>query len=197
MKVVFRCCFCTLITYFCASAVFAIEASEYQYDLMTNGFGIVTNDDLAYDAQDWLISSFNSQGSNSIHWQCVPVENAKATFYTWVLENGRFSRKRERLCASEIQVHEHGQLQRFVIHHAQPMASCHQFVKKWRRLVGGQKMVCLNADFGMLQNKGKKSEYRLWSLEKYKTRLGCDSYFYGVCNTRGCAKGQCEPVVKN
>jgi hypothetical protein len=170
---------------------------QYANDLMTDGFGIVTEDDLAYDFENRLVSRFDPKSDNSIHWQCVPVENAKATFYTWVLENGRFSRKRERLCASEIQVHEHGHLQRFVIHHAQAMTSCHRFLKKWRRLVRGQKIVCLNADFGMLQNMGQKTEYRLWNLEKYKTQLGCDSYFYGVCNTRGCAKDQCEPVVKN
>jgi hypothetical protein len=157
---------------------------------------IVTDDDLAYDFNDRSIWPFDPKKDNSIHWQCIPVKNARATFRSWILENGHFSNKRERLCASEIQVRDRGQLQKFAIMHAQSMNSCHEFSKSFDKLVMGQKIICLNADMGVEEFNDHGEHYRLWGLEKYKTRLGCDSYFYGKCATRGCAKGKCEAVSK-
>jgi hypothetical protein len=197
VKLIFQLYFCLLIHFFVITGFANAETTSYPHDLMTDGFGIITEDDLAYDAQDRLISPFNPKTSNSIHWQCVLIKNTKASFSSWVLENGgRFSKRRERLCAPEIQVRDHNGVQLFVIQHAQQMSYCHQFVKKWNRLTLGQKIVCLNGDFGERQQ-GLTGERRLWNLEKYKTRLGCESYFYGACNTRGCSEKKCESVVKN
>ena len=170
------------------------EYAKYPFGLLTSGYGIVTEDDLAYDATYREISSYDpNEPLGSLHWQCFPINEVKATYDSWLGADGMgASNKIYSMCSPEIQVRHAGELQLYVDRRAHQVDSCLDFINKWKRVTENQETVCLNGDGGGYHKDDKDGKYKLWTWKKFKTKKGCHSYFYGYCNTKGCAKGRCH-----
>lgn len=172
----------------------AIEklSAKHPYNLLTPGYGIVTEDDLAYDNHRREIGPYNPKTSLSeLYWQCLPTENIKAGFNAWVGNDGMGRHDAiETMCALDITVHANNEVQTFTDRRAHQIDFCLDFAKKWKQLTKDQKIVCLNGEGGSYHDEGKNAgRSKLWTWDKFKTKKGCYSFFAGDCDTSGCDRG--------
>lgn len=165
---------------------------KYRYGLLTPGYNIVTEDDLAWDAFNRNIEPYDPTTSLSeLYWQCFPKEQITAKFNSWRGHNGMGAwNKVSMLCTLEIAVQNNRELQIFADHRGHPVEFCQKFMTQWKRVTKKQKIVCLNGEGGQYQTEAKVGKYKLWTWEKFKTKIGCYSYFASECDTKGCAEGR-------
>lgn len=166
------------------------KSKKYSYGLITPGYGIVTEDDLAYDDSHREIHPYNpNEYSTSLHWQCFPVKDVTPKYKTWRGNNGMGAWDViVTLCDLEIIVHHEKELQIYGDRRAHPVDYCQEFITEWRKLTKDQDIVCLNGDGGNYSEDKVNGKYKYWTWEKFKTKTGCFSYFSGQCNTSGCSK---------
>lgn len=187
--------FILLIFLAVSNVAFAPEKStRYPYGLLTSGYGIVTEDDLAYDAQNRASTPYDpTKDFNSLHWQCFPVSAIKQISRSWLgMDGAENSDNIYKMCAIEIEIQFNGERQFYVDRRGHRIAYCKEFSQSWNQLISGEDIVCLNGDGGEYQKDKDGSRYKLWTWEKVKTRKGCDSYFAGECKTEGCTNRNCS-----
>lgn len=173
------------------------KSTKYPYGLITSGYGIITEDDLAYDSLRRKILPYNPHDStdlDSLHWQCFPVKDVSPKYTTW-RDNDPMGAWDVivTLCDLEIIVRHEKELQIYGDRRAHLVDYCQEFVTEWRKLTKDQDIVCLNGDGGNYLEDKVNGKYKLWTWEKFKTNKGCYSYFYGTCDTGGCSKRKCSP----
>ena len=163
--------------------------------LITPGYGIVTEDDLAYDTLRREIRPYNPRNPTaSLYWQCLPVKDVKPR-YTTSRDSDPMGSSHIiiTMCSLEVIVRHQGELQIYGDRRGHPVDYCQDFVKEWRKLIKGEDIVCLNGEGGYYLNPEEPEKYKYWTWEKFKTSKGCFSYFAGQCNTAGCSNGKCAP----
>lgn len=169
---------------------------HYPNRLITPDFGIVTADDLAYDAQMRDAQPYDADKDIlARYWQCVPVKDVAPMYRTWRGQDGMgFWDTVVTMCDLEIHIQQPGSFQVYGDRRAHPNKYCRNFDQNWRRLTEEADIVCLNGDDP--SNDRDKSHfqgenYRSWTWNKFKTRKGCFAYF-GDCDVVGCAEGKCQ-----
>lgn len=167
-------------------------SERYPNRLIGPDFGIVTADDLAYDATQRTAVPYDPNKEwLTTYWQCLPVVDALIEYRAWLNDDplGRRSHDK-RVCEVEIQFVHAGQWQIYSGRRAYPLEYCHEFIHAWERLTENEKVVCLNGDWGNYEQDVQHGKYKGWTWNKFKTHKGCYSYF-GDCNVKGCAQGKC------
>lgn len=169
--------------------IFFQKSTNTKYGLITHGYGIVTDDDLAYDRFHRIIVPYNpDKHTGSLYWQCFPKKNVTVKYSTW-RDNDPMGAWNIIiiLCTPEIIVQHNNELQIYGDRRAHPFDYCRDFVREWKKLTKNENIVCLNGDGGNYsETEGQK--YKYWTWEKFKTRKGCNSYFDGQCETLGYSK---------
>lgn len=167
-------------------------AERYPDRLITSDYGIVTVDDLAYDATQRYPSPFRpTKHLLARYWQCVPCKDVKPETPTWRGEDGMGPAGVViTMCELEISVQGPRGTEVYGDRRAHPNSFCKQFLRNWKRLTKSEKIICLNGDDPIPEKDETGRPYLLWTWNKFKTRKGCYSYF-GDCNTKGCAAGRC------
>lgn len=170
----------------------AKSPSKYPYGLLTLGYNIVIEDDLAYDAHERIMGPDDPETALSgLYWQCFPMEKVRTKFDSWNGPDGMGPwNKNYNMCTLEISVRDQKSVQIYVDHRGHRIDFCREFIREWKRLTRKQKIVCLNGEGGGYETDKKLGKYKLWTWEKFKTLDGCYSYFADECNTDGCAKGK-------
>jgi hypothetical protein len=192
------------LTLFAASISFANSNTIHNfsfknpYNLLTPGYDIVTEDDLAYDNHRRTIGPYDPVASLSqLYWQCFSPSEVKAGFEAWVGPDGMGAHDAvHTMCTIEISVRSNGELQIFTDRRAHQIGFCLDFVKEWKWLTKDQKIVCLDGEGGAFFDENKQlGRHKLWTWDKFKTKKGCYSFFAYDCNTSGCdqGKGLCRP----
>jgi hypothetical protein len=165
--------------------------SKHPYGLLTRSYGIVTEDDLAYDETRQLINRYDPNSDlDSLHWQCYPLKKVHAGYKQWrdtVLSPDDYPD----VCALQIWIDDKKDPQLYTDHRGRRLEDCVDFIKEWHEVTDGEKNVCLNGEGGSFYTDEKGKTYKLWTWVKSKTKHGCHSFFYGECNTKGCAEGKC------
>ncbi|OGQ15792.1 MAG: hypothetical protein A3B70_04365 [Deltaproteobacteria bacterium RIFCSPHIGHO2_02_FULL_40_11] len=166
-----------------------VFSTDHFNGLIPPGYGIVTDDDLAYDAARRIIPPYepNNEFSGALYWQCVPKRDVVPKYTTWRGNDpmGAWD-KIITLCAFEISIHREGEVHRYISRRALPVETCRLFMNEWKTVTLDQDIVCLNGEGGSYSK--SKEKYRYWTWEKFKTKKGCFSYFHGYCNTSGYSK---------
>lgn len=175
-----------------------LEASaRHPYSLLTPGYGVVTEDDLAYDNHFRRIGPYNPDTSlGEVYWQCFPAADVRVGFEAWVGHDGVESASdNSTMCIIDITVQSHGERQSYTDRRAHQIQFCLDFTDAWKRLTKNQKFACLNGEGGRwYKPDDKEDRYKLWTWEKFKTKKGCYAYFDVDCDTKGCdaGKGACR-----
>lgn len=166
---------------------------KYPYGLLTSSYGIVTEDDLAYDALRREIKPYDPTDKiGPLRWQCFATNEIEAKYKSWRGSDGMDAwNKMFTMCTFEITVRHRGELHHYSDHRAHKVGYCRDFIRAWKWITKGQKFVCLNGDGGSYDQNSKDEKYISWTWEKFKTKKGCYSYFADECNTKGCFKGRC------
>lgn len=170
-----------------------LAETRYPHVLLTPDYGIVTEDDLAYDYEQQVVRPYDPNADlNSLHWQCFPVKSALARYRQWRATDSIEGREVvETVCSIEIKVSHGGEVQEYIDRRGHDLGYCRDFLRQWNRTTRSEEIVCLNGDGGSYYQDEGDERIKLWTWEKFKTTKGCYSYFYGQCNTKGCAKGKC------
>ena len=166
-----------------------VEGKKYSDRLLTPGYGIVTDDDLAYDAGRRGFKPYDPHGSpGGLYWQCYPIKIVKPKYRYWD-DNDEMDKKGkpDKLCDLEIHVKNGSDLQVYGSRRALGASYCDDFKKNWARVTKKQKIICMDGETGFATQDEELGKYRLWTWDKIKSKKGCFSYF-GECNTRGFAK---------
>jgi hypothetical protein len=155
------------------------------YGLLTPGYGIVTEDDLAYDAKRRRIGPYDpTDHVGSLYWQCFPRAEVTAKFDSWRGRDGMGAwNKIYTMCTLEVDVNDTGESQIYTDRRAHRIGVCRDFMHAWKKITKDQRIVCLNGDGGGYEQDGKAGKYKLWTWEKFKTKRGCYAYFSGECLT--------------
>lgn len=153
-----------------------------KYGLITDGYGIVNEDDLADDIKSRRIRPYNpSKWTFSIYWQCVPVSEVTPMYRTWEGEDGMgLADVVVTLCELEIRLKNRGELHIYADRRAHEVSVCKNFMKHWAKFTYKEKIVCLNGELPSYHQNEKKEKYVLWTWNKFKTKKGCYAYFGGV-----------------
>jgi hypothetical protein len=178
------------ITFLCLLACGEVDAisssaqKKYPYVLLGADYGILDENDLGDFSWGETPKPFNPAHFGRNYWQCFPRESIQ-----FMLKDAGFSVEevgwRDNVADLEIQVwisptliHEYSMRARWAV------TDFEKRFNKWRRIVRGEKYVCLAGDYVNREYRvenGIKREVYNWIFEKIKTKKGCDSYLH-VCN---------------
>lgn len=183
-----------LFVFLATSTLFAKNigkfSSKYPYNLLTFDYGIVTNDDLAYDNHGRRIGPYNPENSvSALYWQCFPVDDVEAGFKAWVGSDGmdRYDAIHT-MCTIEISINLNNDPQVFADRRGHQIDFCLDFTNAWKKLTKNQKVVCISGEGGEFYQDADTKRHKLWTWNKFKTKKGCYSFFAGDCNTSGCER---------
>ena len=159
---------------------------KHPYAILTANYGIITKEDLAYDASHVEIGKYDPKTSlSALYWQCFKKGEVTAKFDSWRgPDSGEAWNKIFTMCTIEIDVRHGGELQIYADHRAHQVGYCREFLRDWKKNTWREQYICLNGEGGFFQTSKVDGTYKLWTFEKYKTKKGCDSYFSGACKMR-------------
>lgn len=159
---------------------------EYLYTLLTEDYGILSDNDLA--AYTWGKSprSFDGKWSGSHnYWQCFPRDKISVT-----LEDLGHSSEdvgwKDTLANLTITVYATPNvIHEYSMNDLYLTSIYEKHFNLWHKIMKGEKYVCLAGNFVDIEKKtedGKTKEIYGWIFDKIKTKKGCDSNFMGDCH---------------
>jgi len=194
MRKIVTCFYFWVFIFFSIGLAAASETLRERYPnrLITPDFGIVTADDLAYDAEHRLPSPYDpAKDLLARYWQCIPTHAVKRDYNASMGEDSMGpSGVETMMCDIEITADIPEGRHLYSDRRRHPNSFCQEFDRNWNRLTRGEKIVCFNGEDPSNENDTVFGKYRAWIWDKFKTRKGCYSYF-GDCDVAGCAKGKC------
>ena len=171
---------------FDADAISTAAKQKYPYPLLTDDYGILTDNDIAAFTWGLKPRPFTSDKDSGeyTYWQCFPRE-----FVYMTLEDTGSSSEdfgwRDSIGDLQIRVWVRPDLvHQYEMRAAETVSDFQKRFNHWRRLMKGEKYVCLAGNFSSRYKKiedGRVKEIYAWIFEEMKTKKGCDSYFY-ECN---------------
>ncbi len=181
--------FLSLIEYARADAAHLANLKKhYPYGLIGNDFGLLNEDDMAVNTCDAEPEPFTEKSLGYPYWQCFLVEG---TVFSCDLEDFDESLKTQ-LFGISIVAYGQNETQEYVSRRAIDKASCIEFNKDWKRLVAGEKYVCLSGPYGGHGEDTRGNRDTSWIFDKFKTRKGCSSYAVGGCDLRYRVRQGCK-----
>lgn len=152
--------------------------SNYPYGLLGDDFGVLNEEDLAIDTCIASAAPFSESSTSYPYWQCFEVSQAKIA-----CEGNKYSAsEKTRFTFLVVSGVRKDGLHEYFHDRAMPLESCKEFVRDWKRLLKGQRYVCISGAFTQ-RRQGKVGHWiSQWDFNRFKTKRGCSSYFEGGCS---------------
>ena len=175
-----------IFVYLLPASVMAIEGNThlqelkelFPYALLTDDFGILNKDDLKINQCIAEPSLFSESNSTSYpYWQCLELKNVRM-----VCEGKRYSiEEKSRMTMLVLSGTRNDELNEFISRRPMKLKTCHLYLRDWMRYAKNEKHICISGNFinSEIGKTGQKK--RVWILDRYKTKKGCDAYFRGTC----------------
>ena len=160
---------------------------KYPFTLLTNDYGILNDHDLSfYLPYLYPAPSFpNKDSIYYIYWQCFPRENISITLEDYGYFEDDFRKGEDTVGNIEISAMvKPGVFHHYLIERAWPVKEVQQGFNNWRRLMKGEKYVCLAGMFishSQPVENGIKRDISSWTFDRLKTKKGCVAYFERNC----------------
>ncbi|OGT54872.1 MAG: hypothetical protein A3F43_00470 [Gammaproteobacteria bacterium RIFCSPHIGHO2_12_FULL_42_10] len=175
-----------LFLFFIHTNTWAINATakqKYHYQLLTDDYGILTENDLAKYAAGMKPMPYTDKSSTLNYWQCFPRDHISITLEDMGYSSENFGWK-DTLADIKITAWiKPGVIQEYRMRAMQSASDYENSFRFWRKLMKNQKYVCLAGNIAIAANKigedGITREVHSWTFDKIKTKNGCDSYFDG------------------
>lgn len=181
-----------------AYAVSKIAKQKYPYSLLTDDYGILSENDLGEFAWGLKPKKFTTKEGTTgpyNYWQCFPREYVMVTLSDTGHSSDELGWKKN-VAYLEIDVLTNKDIRsKENIKHTYEMRAnwtitdYQKRFNKWLKLMEGEKYVCLGGHFVDLEKEKRNGAIWItkgWIFEKLKTKKGCDSYF-----------DSCSPTYKN
>ncbi len=166
-----------------ADALNAAARQKYPYELLTDDYEILKEEDLNTYKEGVRPAPFSpKEGFGYIYWQCFPRDHVSIN-----LEEMGYS-------SEDIGWHENysnlkitayskpGVFHDYIMRRPWPVTIYEKRFNLWIKLMKGEQYVCLAGSFikheEVIKN-GAKQQLYLWEFDKIKTKKGSDSYFKG------------------
>ena len=162
----------------------------YPHSLIGNGFGILTEEDLAANTCTATPEPFSQDSTSFPYWQCFKTEHM-----SFLCDSSGVPDPNDGVqglivlrIASNEGNHE------YLARRPWDIESCRRFGKRVAALTSNTSHVCLSGAFHRVEAGEKGSPLYYWDFDKIKTRHGCDSYFVGDCDLKYKIKHGCKTV---
>lgn len=170
-----------------AEEISLVEKQKYPFTLLTNDHGILNDHDLFFYLPYLYPAPFlPKKGSDYIYWQCFPRKNISITLEDYGYFENDFRKGNDTLGNIEINTMvKPGVFHRYLIERAWPVKEVQKGFNNWRRLMNGERYVCLAGIFishSKSVENGIKKDVSSWAFQRIKTKKGCVSYFDRNCD---------------
>ena len=162
--------------------------NEYPYGLLGDDFSILNVEDLASNVCMANPAPFAKTFSAYPYWQCFETQKAKL----FCDGHGYDEDAKDFFTALVVDGTNDSGRQEYVSRRAISFEICKDLEKKWKKLTKNEKYVCISGPFTRVQKQKNNQESLLWTFDKFKTKKGCASYFYGDCNLKYQLKNGCK-----
>lgn len=166
----------------------SLEAKQkYPFPLLTEDYGILNEHDLALYSYIRNINPepFTGKHSGLNYWQCFPRENISITLEDMGYSSEDFDWK-DTVADLEIRgMVKPGVFHEYGMRRAWPVEDFQKQFNSWRRLMKGEKYVCLAGhfvDYSEPSDYGVKRKVYGWILDRLKTKKGCVAYLNSNCD---------------
>ncbi|MFP5492069.1 MAG: hypothetical protein ACLGG0_11255 [Bacteriovoracia bacterium] len=151
---------------------------KYPYNLLTDDYGILIEEDLTKEIVTNKLSLADLQNPELrfYRWQCFPTYQVKYHFHTWKDLSPYGGTDIIGLCDFGIRVRLKNESHFYYDRRARPVEFCVEMAKEWKRLTKNQPYLCLNGERDF-----KEKKETSWTWNKTKTKIGCISLFVGGC----------------
>ncbi len=170
---------------------------KFPYSLIGDDFGILTVDDLAIPTCHVLPEPYTEvhgkDGNSFAYWKCFPATNVQVDCSGGSYDQG----EREILTVMGIIIRDRSEINEYMTRRAVPLSSCKSWQQDWKRLSQNQTHVCFSGSpLGKesVVEGGRPVLSYGWVFERFKTKLGCSSYFVGGCSLLYQIKHGCKVV---
>lgn len=127
-----------------------------------------------------IIFDIKNLGRGATVWECFSVKDVKYSYTTSVdVDPTGDTKEINTMCEFIFLAKKKGVVSIYHDRRTRDIYGCREIDKKWKKITKGQTHVCLNGSFGSIE-KNKK----MWFWERFKTKIGCDSFFEDYCYTR-------------
>ena len=171
------------------SRTWAISANinkEYRYTLLTEDYDILTDNDLAAYTWGMPPRPFDGEESGGYnYWQCFPREHISMTLEDFGYSSEDIEWKDTLSDITLLASNKPGVFHEYTMRHIHPTSFYEKKFHLWRKLMKGEKYVCLAGSYGSIEKRtqdGNTQEIHYWTFDKIKTKKGCDSNFMGDCH---------------
>jgi len=183
-----------IIVFLCGLTSVAYSASlshldelkkESPFGLLTNDYGILNKKDLRLNRCSATPAPFQDPPINFVfaYWQCFEKEKIKMD-----CERGGYDEQsRIWMAMLVIAARRNEGSHEFISRRPMPLRTCRNYQREWNRITKKQAHVCVSGSEPIKETRDGETVWN-WTFGRYKTRLGCDSYFDGDCN----ASVQCD-----
>lgn len=159
---------------------------KYPYGLLTDDYGILTENDLAIYTLNSNSEPFSDKQNSGAYnyWQCFPRDHVSISFEDMGYSSENIGWK-DTLAEMKITVWiKPGVFHEYEMRRTWAVTDSLKDFTHWHHLMKGEKYVCLAGHFVSREHhieKGVKTEVYGWIFDKIKTKKGCASYFEGDC----------------
>ncbi len=151
---------------------------EFPYGLLTNDFGILSNQDLKTNTciAEPKPFSVENRPIPYPYWQCFETKDMKMD-----CERGKYDSDAKTVMSMlVVSGLRDGELHEFISRRPIALKTCRLYQREWRKLMKDEKYGCVSGADGDKEIKDTKTVW-VWIFGRYKTKKGCDSYFDGEC----------------
>jgi hypothetical protein len=149
------------------------------FGLLTNDYGILNEKDLKINSCIAWPAPFQDPPLNFAfsYWQCFEKNHINVECEV----GGYDEHEKSRMAMLVILGKRIEGIHEFISRRPIPLSSCKAFVRDWRKLTRKQAHVCVSGSEPIKETRNGKPVWN-WTFGRYKTKLGCDSYFQGECD---------------
>lgn len=173
----------------CSNQAWSISPAakqKYPYQLLTDDYGILGENDLAAYASRIKSVPFTGKELGRHYWQCFPRDHVAMTLEDWGYSSENFGWK-DTISDLKVTIRtKSGVFHEYTMRSVMPARIYEKNFHHWRNLMNGEKYVCFAGESGTREmkpgNDGVTREIYSWTFDRIKTKKGCDSYFDGDCN---------------
>jgi hypothetical protein len=160
-----------------AQAVSEAVKKKYPNVLITEDYGILTEDDLAscpWDKKQKPVPISDEEGRNTNYWQCFPRNQISLTLKDTGDYEDYFGYRDTTIAHLKIEVRTPSGVHQYDMGRGSDLSSYHQLFNRFEKLMKRERHVCLLGDFGKIREQfapnGEKIKTYGWILKNLKTK---------------------------
>jgi hypothetical protein len=91
-----------------------------------------------------------------------------------------------------VSAEKNGEYHEYISRRAISYSACQWFLKKWHHFTESEKHVCISGQYDNKDENPSEKAVSNWTFDKFKTKKGCESYFFGGCSLKYQMKNGCK-----